>query len=241
MFLAPSDTIFAVASRRFEEFLHLPVLETKYSEESLEPPEYHTSLLEYPNHGSFVQKAFYFILLPLNASIQFIIPDVRLKSFAPVTEAIVSTVLSTIYLIVGSFVMVEALQSFSDRLQIPESFVGETISAAGTSIPAYIASQIAARQGLGNMAISNVFGSNTFNISVGLGLPWFIYACFNGGYYNELPDEGLNDSMLVMTMALIIFIILIICTKFYLRLWHAYYFFALYGLYLLRDISLCIK
>ena len=33
---------------------------------------------------------------------------------------------------------------------------------------------LVARQGLGNMAVSNAFGSNTFNIFIALGFPWLI-------------------------------------------------------------------
>ena len=111
---------------------------------------------------------------------------------------------------------------------------------AGTSLPNYVASQMVARQGLGNMAISNVFGSNTFlNICIAMGLPWFLYGCFNGGKYDELQDEGIMEFMLAMVSALIIFVILIACTRFQLKLWHAYYFFALYALFVVHYISLC--
>ncbi|KAG7238193.1 hypothetical protein INR49_031108 [Caranx melampygus] len=42
----------------------------------------------------------------------------------------------------------------------------------GTSVPDCMASVIVARQGMGDMAISNSIGSNVFDILVGLGLPW---------------------------------------------------------------------
>ena len=35
---------------------------------------------------------------------------------------------------------------------------------------------IVAKQGLGNMSVSNAFGSNTFNIFIALALPWFVGA-----------------------------------------------------------------
>lgn len=239
MFLAPSDAIFAAAVRRFEEFLHLPVIEIKYSEDKIEGPEYHASLLTYPAHGSFLEKVLHIILLPSNALMHFMIPDVRKASIAPFTKALISTILSILFLTIVSLIMVEALEAFAEKLEIPESIVGATISAAATSFPILVASQIAARQGLGNMAISNVFGSNTFNINVALGLPWLLYATLNEGYYSELSEEGITESMFVMAAVLLIFIVLMICTKFHLHLWHAYFFVALYILYILRCITLC--
>ena len=46
--------------------------------------------------------------------------------------------------------------------------------------------------GLGNMAVSNAFGSNSFNILIGLGLPWFVFVWANGWEtYKQLPAEGI--------------------------------------------------
>jgi len=71
--------------------------------------------------------------------------------------------------------MVKSLEAISYKLQIHAKMIG------ATSLPNFVASQIATRQGFGNMAISNVFGSNTFNILIGLGLPWLLFTATNGG------------------------------------------------------------
>ncbi|NWW42051.1 NCKX4 protein, partial [Panurus biarmicus] len=57
-------------------------------------------------------------------------------------------------------------------LGIPDVIMGITFLAAGTSVPDCMASLIVARQGLGDMAVSNTVGSNVFDILVGLGVPW---------------------------------------------------------------------
>eukprot|EP00959_Pyramimonas_sp_CCMP1952_P044145 922769-Pyramimonas_sp.AAC.1 len=48
------------------------------------------------------------------------------------------------------------------------------VLAAGTSIPDMFGSLAVAREGQGDMAVSNAIGSNVFDILLGLGLPWFI-------------------------------------------------------------------
>jgi K+-dependent Na+/Ca+ exchanger-like protein len=238
-FLAPTDEIFAVVTRRFEELLQIPMIEMQYSEEPSEI-EYHESLVKYPSHGSFREKTFHIILFPIKVLINYGVPDVRTTSVAPLTKAVLAAFLSVIFLVFGSYVMVTTLDCLAHELELPESVVGATISAAGTSLPNYIASQMAARQGLGNMAISNVFGSNTFNILVALGVPWLLYTCLNGGYYSELPDEGIAESMLAMAVALFIFVVLVSLSKFQLHLWHAYYFFAFYLLFIVHYIGQCL-
>ena len=55
---------------------------------------------------------------------------------------------------------------------IHPAIMGVTVLAAGTSVPDAIGSLLVARDGQGDMAVSNAIGSNVFDILLGLGLPW---------------------------------------------------------------------
>ena len=74
-------------------------------------------------------------------------------------------------------------------LRVPDDVMGLTVTAGGTSLPNLFASVIVAKQGLGNMAVSNAFGSNTFNIFVALALPWLIGTINDSGIV-KLCDFG---------------------------------------------------
>lgn len=58
---------------------------------------------------------------------------------------------------------------------IPHVVMGYTVLAAGTSVPDLLSSVIVTRQGSGDMAISSSIGSNIFDITVGLPIPWLIF------------------------------------------------------------------
>lgn len=73
-----------------------------------------------------------------------------------------------------SFAMVEAARHAGCIVNIPASVLGLTVLAAGTSVPDALASITVARQGRGDMAVSNALGSNVFDIGLGLGIPWFL-------------------------------------------------------------------
>lgn len=73
-----------------------------------------------------------------------------------------------------SYVLVEVAVALAHTLQIPEAIIALTVLAVGTSIPDLFSSIIVARQGRGDMAVSNAIGSNIFDILVGLGLPFMI-------------------------------------------------------------------
>uniref|UniRef100_A0A8C9QZ53 Solute carrier family 24 member 4 n=1 Tax=Scleropages formosus TaxID=113540 RepID=A0A8C9QZ53_SCLFO len=80
--------------------------------------------------------------------------------------------LATLWIAVFSYIMVWMVTIIGYTLGIPDVIMGITFLAAGTSVPDCIASLIVARQGLGDMAVSNTIGSNVFDILVGLGVPW---------------------------------------------------------------------
>ncbi|KAA8578876.1 hypothetical protein FQN60_005411 [Etheostoma spectabile] len=79
---------------------------------------------------------------------------------------------STLWIAAFSYVMVWMVTVIGFTLGIPDVIMGITFLAAGTSVPDCMASLIVARQGMGDMAVSNSIGSNVFDILVGLGLPW---------------------------------------------------------------------
>eukprot|EP00804_Cyclotella_cryptica_P014974 CCRYP_000587-RA/>CCRYP_000587-RA protein AED:0.06 eAED:0.06 QI:295/0.5/0.66/1/1/1/3/2692/665 len=137
----------------------------------------------------------------------------------------------------GSYAMVSSLESLAELIGISNAIMGVTLSAAGTSLPAYIASRIAAEKGFGNLAIANVLGSNTFNIAIGLGLPWAMYIAATGFEpYHDLMNEGIEESMIILAGTLILFVALLISTSFTLLKWHADLFIVLYVLYILYSV-----
>ncbi|NXN87328.1 NCKX4 protein, partial [Bombycilla garrulus] len=81
-------------------------------------------------------------------------------------------ILSTLWIALFSYFMVWMVTVIGYTLGIPDVIMGITFLAAGTSVPDCMASLIVARQGLGDMAVSNTVGSNVFDILVGLGVPW---------------------------------------------------------------------
>lgn len=199
------------------------------------------SIIEYPHDGSWLDILLFFVLFPFKFLIHWTIPDVRQLSpegfaIASLNTAFVATFSCLAWLIIGSYFMVASLEALADKMNVPDAIVGATVSAAGTSLPNYVASQVAARQGFGNMAVGNAFGSNVFNLTVGLGLPWVIYILVKGESYHSLRDDGITTSVIILAVVLVLFIILIIASNFVLKQWHAYAFFFMYLCYIIYVI-----
>lgn len=73
-------------------------------------------------------------------------------------------------LIIGSDVFVNHATLFAQSLGVSEAIIGITILGAGTSLPEFATSVVAALKGKTSMALGNVIGSCVFNILMILGL-----------------------------------------------------------------------
>lgn len=76
------------------------------------------------------------------------------------------------YIVLISYFLVEHAVRFAEAIHVPPILIALTVLAGGSSVPDLIASLLVAREGRGEMAVSNAVGSNIFDISIGLGLPW---------------------------------------------------------------------
>jgi K+-dependent Na+/Ca+ exchanger-like protein len=82
--------------------------------------------------------------------------------------------LCLVYLLGFTLAMVVACQKIGCLLGMDEAVVGATLLAWGSSLPDALTSIFVARAGKGNMAVSNVLGSNVFDVLFALGVPWLI-------------------------------------------------------------------
>merc|ERR1711907_305778 len=84
---------------------------------------------------------------------------------------------------------------------------GLVFLAAGTSVPDALGSIAVAKQGEGDMAVANAFGSNVFDILLGLGVPWFIStACMQQRVVFPGAGGQLLEWILILTAILVLFI-----------------------------------
>ncbi|KAI1240307.1 hypothetical protein IHE44_0008723 [Lamprotornis superbus] len=124
---------------------------------------------------------------PLSFVLYFTVPNCNkphLEKWFMVTFAS-----STLWIAAFSYMMVWMVTIIGYTLGIPDVIMGITFLAAGTSVPDCMASLIVARQGMGDMAVSNSIGSNVFDILIGLGLPWALQTlAVNYGSYHPVLD-----------------------------------------------------
>merc|ERR1712188_121863 len=112
--------------------------------------------------------------------------------------------------------MVEhAIEGFHEALHFPMGPLGLTFVAAGTSFPDFLASMLVAKKGLADMAVSNAFGSNIFDILLGLGWPWMLQTCVvdPGAILFVGAMDGLNSSFALLVASYMGWLFVLSCVN----------------------------
>jgi len=78
-------------------------------------------------------------------------------------------------LIFGANWLVEGASSLAKKNNIPDLVIGLTIVAFGTSAPELVVNSVASVDGLSDIILANVVGSNNFNLFIILGIAGLIY------------------------------------------------------------------
>ncbi|XP_063632863.1 sodium/potassium/calcium exchanger 3 [Cydia splendana] len=167
--------------------------------------EYEHSLWKFPFKRSWFTQTTWFVTWPIHLVFLFTIPDCekpRFKNWFPLTF-----IMCIVWIGSLSYVVAWMITIIGDTLMIPDSVMGITFLAAGTSVPEAVSSVIVAKQGHGSMGISNSIGSNTFDILLCLGLPWLIKASLTpaepGLYLVKINSMGLEYSAISLLSTLL--------------------------------------
>ncbi|KAM6308226.1 sodium/potassium/calcium exchanger 1 [Aegotheles albertisi] len=190
--------------------------------------------LEWPETRK--KQAIYLFLFPIVFPLWSTIPDVRnpdSKKFFVITffGAI-------IWIAVFSYLMVWWAHQVGETIGISEEIMGLTILAAGTSIPDLITSVIVARKGLGDMAVSSSVGSNIFDITVGLPVPWLLFSIINGLSPVAVSSNGLFCAIVLLFLMLLFVIISIATCKWKMNKLLGLTMFGLYFVFLIISVML---
>jgi K+-dependent Na+/Ca+ exchanger-like protein len=199
--------------------------ESEGSAISLDPPE-----CDVMSKAMF----WYVITYPIVAVLYCTLPDVRKEKYKRNYKiAILEFSLSLFWIGAFSNLLYECTVVLSNTFNIDPDDSAITVLAAGTSIPDLLSSYIVARQGEGDMAVSSSIGSNIFDVTVGLPLPWM---CYNLAYSRTVAVD--NDALISSVMLLVVMLFLVILVMIVMR-WRmtkrmGYVMLALYALFLLQ-------
>ncbi|XP_069193937.1 sodium/potassium/calcium exchanger Nckx30C isoform X2 [Procambarus clarkii] len=190
----------------------------------------------------------YIIVAPLIIPLWITLPDTRTprgKRFFFITFFG-----SIIWIAAFSYLMVWWASLVGEVINIPPEVMGLTILAAGTSVPDLITSVIVARKGFGDMAVSSSVGSNLFDVTCGLPIPWLLFALAqlieNIINNKENPTSiepilvnsgGMGCSIMMLFCMLMFVIISIACSKWKMNKGLGMTMFILYFIFVMLSLA----
>ena len=143
--------------------------------------------------------------------------------------------LSTMLVIAGaSYFLTEHSIEFAEAIGVPAIIIAFTVMAAATSLPDMVISIGNARKGDIDDATSNVFGSNIFDILLGLSLPLLLAYALTGPVTINFGHIEIVMGLLASTLLLIYFL----TGNYTLKKKHGVLLLLIYALFLVYIIAL---
>lgn len=190
------------------------ICEADISLKDCEDLESSTEIWEWPHEFTKKEKCWWIFTWPISFLLFITTPDCRKHP-----KLYVLTFIMCIFWIgIASYMVAWMITVIGDTLNIPDSVMGLTFLAAGTSVPEAVSSVIVTNQGLGAMGISSSIGSNTFDVLLCLGIPWLIktyfYPKIPGKHWIQINSSGLSYSALSLLSTLVMFYLSLYLNKF---------------------------
>ncbi|XP_026493910.1 sodium/potassium/calcium exchanger Nckx30C isoform X2 [Vanessa tameamea] len=185
--------------------------------------------------SGFRKRITYLLVAPIVFPLWMTLPDTRTprgKKLFPVTF-----IGSIVWIAFFSYLMVWWANLVGAAAYVPPEVMGLTLLAAGTSVPDLITSVIVARKGFGDMAVSSSVGSNIFDVTVGLPLPWLLYGLIYGEPV-QVNSKGMVCSIVLLFAMLIFVIISIACFRWKMNRGLGFTMFLLYFVFVAVSLGL---
>ncbi|KAL5242559.1 hypothetical protein ACI65C_009969 [Semiaphis heraclei] len=141
---------------------------------------------------------------PVTFTLWATIPDCRTqRSMFPITF-----VMSIVWVSAITYVLSWFLTICGDTFHVSDVVMGIGVLAVGSSIPEAVSGIINAQNGEGSMSISSALGSNTMDILLCLGLPWFV-KCSLPTTMNGGPVTLQTDTLFFNCICMIVSVVIL--------------------------------
>eukprot|EP01084_Bolivina_argentea_P026692 49670_1 len=150
------------------------------------------------------------MMYPFHLLFKYSIPRTNSESSTPILSC--AFVLVLVWLAILTFICVDSAEKMGNCLAISEDVMGLTLLAIGSSLPDCFSSVLAAKQGKGEMAVSNALGSNVFDINICIGVSFLLKSIMSG--FKPIiveRDEGFELFIAALFVLLAIFMVAMFC------------------------------
>ena len=138
-----------------------------------------------------------------SASVLFGRFDIQLQWSSAITILIIATAIAA----VACYFLVELTNYSAHQMGVPPFFVAVILTAAVSSVPDTFLSMNSAKRGDDSGAVSNVFGSNIFDVCIGMSIPLLVCCYLNDWQPVQLVDPDESTMAGVVGLRIFLFVL----------------------------------
>ncbi len=127
------------------------------------------------------------------------VPDVMEPAFWPVTWRLGGLIAALMIIVLGADWLVTGAVEIAQAFGVSDAFIGLTVVAIGTSAPELVTTIVSTLRGERDIAIGNLIGSSTYNLTLVLGASLF----FADGQVALDPELVMVDIPIMVLVALV--------------------------------------
>jgi len=191
--------------------------------------------ISWPENAQGAQAAWFIFTYPIAAMMYCTMPDVRREGSGTFRMAVLEFCCSLLWIAFLSLCLYDWLVVVCNTVGFPPEVAAVTLLAGGTSIPDLLSSYVVAKAGQGDMAVSSSIGSNIFDVTVGLPLPWLFFNIINGRPV-VVGSSSLFSSILILIMMLIGVIVTVMLMKWKMTKRLGAVMMALYVIFIIQQL-----
>lgn len=192
---------------------------------------------EWPSEGPVRLKLVFIINAPLNFAMSATIPNCGMEAKKKYFMA--TFCLSVAWISLLTYVMIIMADDIGRTLGMSTELMAVTILAMGTSVPDAVSSLLVARDGHGDMALSSSIGSNVFDVTCGLPIPWLIKTTMvKPGYPIIIEAQGMEMQVGTLMGMVVIVILSVHWFGWKISKPLGMFYFVLYALFLVEAVLL---
>merc|ERR1712228_1017685 len=150
------------------------------------------------------------VIFPFHFAFKWTIP--RTNNGSTTLRLSIGFFLVLVWLGILTFICVDSAEKMGNCLRISEDVMGLTLLAIGSSLPDCFSSVLAAKQGKGEMAVSNALGSNVFDINICIGCSFLLKSVISGSKQIQVEhEEGFELFIAALFVLLALFMVAMFC------------------------------
>lgn len=179
------------------------------------------------------------LLLPLRILLYLSVPDVQREGRE--RFYVLALFISLFWVVIFTYFCIWCSLVASESFGMSTSLMGIVALSVAACVPEFITGVMMAKRAMGSSAIMTCVGSNVFELTVGLSVPWLIRAAWKGGEALKASGHFFEVTFPALLVVIVVSFVVLRCNRFVISKATGFGLFFLYGLFITQAVFVEMK